>query len=83
MASLTIRDIPDEVLARLRERAAANRRSLNSEILLLLEREVGGATAPPGAFYQRIRERRAEWHGEGFRVPDPETLRKWIEEGRE
>ena len=33
MANLTIRGLPDEVHARLKERAKANRRSLNQEVV--------------------------------------------------
>lgn len=38
MASLTIKNIPDELLEQLRQKAAADRRSLNQQILRLLER---------------------------------------------
>ena len=37
MASLTLKGIPDEVMARLRERAEAERRSLNQQAIWLLE----------------------------------------------
>ena len=37
MPNLTVRNIPDWALKLLRERAAADRRSLNNEILVLLE----------------------------------------------
>lgn len=37
MATLTLKNIPDELHARLRESADRNRRSLNSEILVRLE----------------------------------------------
>lgn len=40
MASLTLKGIPDDVLRRLRERAAAERRSLNQEAIRLLEAAV-------------------------------------------
>jgi len=40
MAALTLKNIPDELLARLRERAVRNRRSLTGEILTILERAV-------------------------------------------
>lgn len=36
-ASLTIRNIPESVLAALRQRAAANKRSMQGEILAILE----------------------------------------------
>ena len=37
MASVTIKDIPDNLLIRLRERAAADKRSLNKEVIHLLD----------------------------------------------
>jgi len=43
MATLTLKNIPDELHARLKESAERNRRSLNSEILVRLE---SGFTAP-------------------------------------
>jgi len=47
MASLTVRNIPDRALERIRERAVAERRSLNNEIVVLLEQAV--APPPPAA----------------------------------
>jgi plasmid stability protein len=38
MASITIRNIPDEVLERIRALSSIERRSLNNEILVILER---------------------------------------------
>jgi plasmid stability protein len=38
MASITIRNLPEEVLERIRALSAVERRSLNSEILVILER---------------------------------------------
>jgi hypothetical protein len=38
MASITVRNIPDEVLERIRALSAIERRSLNNEILVILER---------------------------------------------
>jgi plasmid stability protein len=43
MATLTLKNIPDELHALLKESAERNRRSLNSEILIRLE---SGFTAP-------------------------------------
>ena len=37
MASITIKNIPDRLLARLRERAAMEQRSMNKEIIRLLD----------------------------------------------
>lgn len=41
MPNLLIRDLPEEVHRRLKERAAQNRRSMNQEALLLLEEALG------------------------------------------
>jgi plasmid stability protein len=38
MASITLRNIPDEVLERIRALSAIERRSINNEILVILER---------------------------------------------
>jgi hypothetical protein len=43
MASFTLKDIPDPLLERLRERAESDRRSLTQEILFLLEEALRGA----------------------------------------
>jgi len=37
MASLTIKNVPDQLLKRLREAAAEQRRSLNQQVIVLLE----------------------------------------------
>ena len=47
MPTLTIKGMPDALYHRLKERAAANRRSLNSEILIALEQAVATAQADP------------------------------------
>jgi hypothetical protein len=41
MPSLTIKGIPDELLNSIRRSAEANRRSINSEVLMRLERSAG------------------------------------------
>ena len=45
MGALTLKNIPDDLLDRLKIRAAADRRSLTMEILYLLAQAVGGAEA--------------------------------------
>jgi len=44
MASVCIKNIPEHVHSRLKEQAHRNRRSLNQEIVLLLETAVSGGT---------------------------------------
>ena len=55
MPSLTIRNMPQEVLDRLREKAASARRSLNSEVLACLEAAAQATPLDPDALLARIR----------------------------
>lgn len=45
MATLTIKNLPDSLYARLKELAAEHRRSINSEAILAVERAVIGEKA--------------------------------------
>lgn len=71
MATLTLHDIPDELLSCLEQRAQAHGRSLNSEVVDCLTRLVPGdalTTTPPAhldrdAALARIREIQARFPG--------------------
>lgn len=56
MTTLTLKNIPEELHARLKESAEKNRRSLNSEILVRLESEF---TAPVVAAPEHARSLKA------------------------
>ena len=45
MATLTIKNLPDSLYRRLKEKAAEHRRSLNSEAILAVERAVADLAA--------------------------------------
>lgn len=47
MLTLTLKNIPEDLHAMLKESAERNRRSLNSEILARLERELAAPTIDP------------------------------------
>ncbi len=49
MSSITIKDIPEDLLERLRRRAAYDRRSMNKEVVHLLDLALSGETAPADA----------------------------------
>lgn len=55
MVNLTIRNIPDEILKRIRIFAARERRSLNSELLIVIEdgiaKRISGDTGTPNNGY--------------------------------
>ncbi|MGH6872055.1 MAG: FitA-like ribbon-helix-helix domain-containing protein [Rhizomicrobium sp.] len=62
--NLSIRNVPDELAARLRERAGRNHRSLQGELVAILE----DATRPPS--------KGLEDEGREFRAADPPPLPK-------
>lgn len=79
MANITIKNVPDPLYERLKEVAARSRRSLNSEIIMRLERSMGAAPADPEALLARARAVR-----ERLQVPylTDEELLEAREEGR-
>jgi plasmid stability protein len=64
MPALTIKSMPDPLYRRLKQRAAAHRRSLNSEILVCLEQAVAAEPADP-----RVALARADALRQRLRVP--------------
>jgi plasmid stability protein len=55
MSSLTIKDIPDELLEQLRERARDERRSLTQQVLVLLEKALAtDVIAPPDRVSEQV-----------------------------
>ena len=65
--NLSIKNAPDDVVARLRERAARNHRSLQGELMAIIE----AAVAPPSAARSTtIDEFRARIRDLGIRSPD-------------
>lgn len=56
MSALTLKGIPEEVMDRIRELADTERRSLNQQAILLLERAVAEQPDSFGTAYRRFRE---------------------------
>lgn len=79
MKDLTVRNIPDSVYHRLKALADKNRRSMNSEIIRLLERSVGLAPVDVASLLARVRAVRER--GEAPYLTD-EALRASRVEGR-
>ena len=70
MASLTIRNIPEEVMKRLRQAATEEHRSINSQAVQWLEQGAGQWMSPRGRAklvrdIQSLREAIARRHGPG------------------
>jgi plasmid stability protein len=55
MATLTIKNIPDRVVKRLKARAIQHRRSLNYEVISCLEAAAQATPIDPDLFLARIR----------------------------
>lgn len=60
MTTITLKNIPDELHRRLRQRARQNRRSLNSEILALLESQVMPQKPDAEALLRRLKALQAD-----------------------
>jgi len=73
MAILHVRDVPEGLYERLKERAAAQRRSLSAEVITLLEWAVVARDHQPEATLEAIRLRRAFSPAEAG-APDSTTL---------
>ena len=58
MANLTVRDLPDDLYARLREQAKAHRRSITAETTVILERALGGRAMREDELFRRADELR-------------------------
>jgi len=55
MFSITVKNIPDEIYERLKRSAKANRRSINSEIIVIIENAVRSKKIAPEEMLVRAR----------------------------
>ena len=63
MATMTVKDVPEKLHRRLKARAAAHRRSLNSEIIASLEATAGAQKLDPDALLARAASLRSRVGG--------------------
>ncbi|MEM9961810.1 MAG: plasmid stabilization protein [Pseudomonadota bacterium] len=75
MASITIRNLEDELKRRLRVRAAEHGRSMEEEVREILREAVAGA-APPRNLASAIRARVAPLGGVELVLPEREPMRE-------
>lgn len=79
MPTITVKNIPEDVYDRIKQQAQVNRRSLNSEIITLMERAVRSYRIDPDEFIaeaRAIRELTADY------ILTDEELEQAINEGR-
>ncbi len=74
--TLTLKNIPDEIYARLKLAAGLHRRSLNSEAIVCLEAVLTPAKLTPGERVARARRLRADLSAVKFRPRDIDALRR-------
>lgn len=81
--TLTLKNMPDEVYQRLKASAKANRRSLNSEAIVCLERMLQAQPPDATGRLERARNLRARLSSgafpDGVNAPDLDTVKR---EGR-
>lgn len=78
MATVTLKGVPEDLLARLKREAAEHRRSLNGEVIHRLEQSVSVRSAD--AALEDIRRYRIHPRGRPYTVSE---LKAAIEDGRE
>ena len=70
MATITVKNIPEDLYERLKESARAHRRSINSEIIVCIERVIGTHKIDVEAMLaeaEKLREKTAQ-----YRITDDE-----------
>ena len=76
MSSITIRDLPPALHKKLKERAKRNKRSINSELLFIIETAIATPGRPTDAeILARADERRARLKKLGITITDEEITR--------
>lgn len=68
--SLTLKGIPAPIYLRVKQAAARNHRSMNSEILACLEQVLAPRQADPAASLEAARRLRATFRGPELRIED-------------
>ncbi len=67
--TLTIKQVPDALAARLKERAASQRRSLQNELLSIMEAAASYGNTPPAMVHLRAAEPHAVYAAQPARKP--------------
>ncbi len=75
MATITVKNIPDELYARLKVAAAGNRRSINGEIISRIERSLTPQRIPSDVLLARIRKLHESFEGRTLTVEQIEEAK--------
>jgi plasmid stability protein len=74
--TLTLKNIPDELYARLKKSAEIHRRSLNNEAIICLETVLQARKLSTAERIERIRALRSTLPQKGFRARDIDDLKR-------
>lgn len=82
MPSLTIRDIPEDLMSQVRATAAAENRSVNAQVIYWLGKAAQdhGSAEPRSALFERIRSRREALRTAGTSTDSVSVIRQLREE---
>ncbi len=74
MVNISLRDVPDELYQQLKQIAESERRSVNQQILVLLERSLRLHQRPTAEVWQQIEQRREAIRARVGLTPDSAEL---------
>ena len=74
MANISLRDVPEELYQQLKEMAERERRSVNQQILVLLERSVWQQKIPKAKVWEQIDRQREAIKARAGITPDSAEL---------
>ena len=77
MATLTIKNIPNRLYGRLKQNAKRHRRSVNSEVIVYLERVLTQPAVDPEEFLERARRLRERTPHFFVRAGELNKAKKW------
>lgn len=60
MATITVKNVPNDLYEKLKAKAEVNRRSINSEVIVCIERAVASHPIDPIRFLEKVRLLRAQ-----------------------
>ena len=76
MTTFTVKNIPPEIYKKLKKSAEINRRSINSEIIVCIEKNVHSQAVDPGLILTKARKLRS--HTKDYPITDDELTQAKI-----
>ncbi|MDA2925541.1 Arc family DNA-binding protein [Acidobacteria bacterium AH-259-L09] len=74
MATLHVRNVPEEIYEKLKKRASAENRSISAQTIALLRNALQRPPRSPGEILDQIRERSLHYQPQKGRSPDSTRL---------